>query len=102
MTVQQPGAAGSVRLPLDLAPSLAEQVLRLLSEVHTTVAPDLVIEVHQHDPRCVVCHRSGKLGGHHGLDGQVQWIHRKCHRRLHRSGRHVVVVPAQRRSLYAC
>ena len=102
MTNQQLSSAGTAVLPLDLAPSLAERLLRLLAEVHTTEAPELVAEPDIGIHRCVVCHRSGKLGGHHGADGRIQWIHRKCHRRLHRSGRHDVVVPAQRRSRYAC
>lgn len=47
---------------------------------------------------CVVCHRGGKLGGTTTpRTAGFQWIHRTCHR-LHRSGRHQVVVPAQRRS----
>jgi hypothetical protein len=88
-------------LPPDLAPRLAERALQLVAEVGTTSAPDLVLEVHP-GHRCVVCHQSGKLGGHHGPDGRIQWIHRSCHRRLHRSGRHAAVVPAQRRARTAC
>lgn len=93
----------TVVLPLELAPSLAARVRRLLREVSTTAAPELVVEVpYQH--RCVVCHRGGKVGGHHGSDGSIQWIHAKCHRRLHRSGRHQVA-PAplpRRRTPVAC
>ena len=93
----------AVVLPEDLAPSLTERVLRLLAEVRTTAAPELVVEVVEHPVhRCVVCHRGGKLGGHHGADGRVQWIHRRCHRRLHRSGRHDVAVPSARLHQYAC
>ena len=99
---QTTGGTTTVQLPRDLAPALAERVLRLVAEVGTTVAPRLVADGHPDAHRCVVCHRSGKLGGHHGPDGRVQWIHAKCHRRLHRSGRHTVVVPAQRRTRYAC
>lgn len=102
MTNQQPSSAGTVLLPLDLAPSLAERLLRLLAEVRITEAPELVPEPDARVHRCVVCHRSGKLGGHHGPDGAIQWIHRKCHRRLHSSGRHEVVVPAQRSTPLAC
>ena len=94
---------GAVVLPEDLAPSLTERVLRLLAEVSTTAAPDLVVEVVAHPVhRCVVCHRDGKLGGHHGADGRVQWIHRKCHRRLHRSGRHDVAAASARLRPYVC
>jgi hypothetical protein len=93
----------AVALPVDLAPSLTERVLRLLAEVPTTAAPELAVEVVDHAVhRCVVCHQGGKLGGHHGADGRVQWIHRKCHRRLHRSGRHDVVTPAGQSRRYAC
>jgi hypothetical protein len=96
------GTTTAVQLPADLAPSLAERLLRLLSEVTLTRAPDVQFAVPSDSHRCVVCHRSGKLGGHHAADGGIQWVHAKCHRRLHRSGRHDVVVPAQRRSRYAC
>lgn len=83
-----------VTLPRELAPSLAERALRLLSEVRTTAAPPLVRE--GHDPhRCVVCHRGGKLGGHHGAGGRVEWIHRSCHRRLHRRGRDALDLPVR-------
>ena len=91
----------TVVLPLDLAPSLAARVRRLLREVRVTAAPELVIVV-PYENRCVVCHRGGKLGGHHGPDGQIQWIHAKCHRRLHRSGRQQVTVVPRRRSPIAC
>ena len=74
-------------LPLDLAPALATRVLQLLAEVETTSAPPLVVDVADGGPRCVVCHAGGKLGGHHASDGRVEWIHKKCHRRLHRRGR---------------
>ena len=102
MTATQTGSAGTVLLPLDLAPSLTQRVLRLLAEVEVTQAPELDLEIHVDTHRCVVCHRSGKLGGHHAADGRTQWVHAKCHRRLHRSGRHDVVVPAQQRWRYAC
>ena len=91
-----------LHLPADLAPSLVERLLRLLNEVTLTHAPDVEFAVPNDRHRCVVRHRGGKLGGHHAADGRIQLIHRACHRRLHRSGRHDVVVPAQRRSPYAC
>ena len=94
-----------LHMPTDLAPSLVERLLRLLDEVTLTNAPDVDVDVDavpNDRHRCVVCHRGGKLGGHHASDGRVQWIHRACHRRLHRSGRHDVVVPAQRRSPHTC
>ena len=101
MTQTQQGSEIAVRLPADLAPSLAERVRLLLAEVPTVVAPELVFEVHTRSHRCVMCHQGGKLGGHHGPDGRVQWIHRSCHRRLHRSGRPQIVIPAQRAALAA-
>ena len=72
---QTPGTTSTVQLPVDLAPSLAERLLRLLDEVTLTCAPDVEFAVPNDRHRCVVCHRSG---------------------------RHDVVVPAQRRSRYAC
>lgn len=74
-------------LPRDLAPALADRLRKLLAEVTLTSAPDLVIDLTYGGPRCVVCHEGGKLGGHHGDDGQVEWIHKSCHRRLHRRGK---------------
>ena len=92
----------TLHLPADLAPSLVERLLRLLSEVRLTHAPDIEFAVPNDRHRCVVCHRGGKLGGHHEADGRIPWIHRACHRLLHRSGWHDSIVPAQRRSRYAC
>lgn len=89
-------------LPADLAPSLAERLLRLLSEVSLTHAPDLELAIPDDRHRCVVCLRSGKLGGHHTADGRIVWIHRGCHRRLHRSGRADCVIPSRRRTRYLC
>lgn len=102
MTDQPHGATATVLLPPELAPSLTGRVVDLLAEVTVTVAPEVAAEVHPCPPRCVVCCRGGKLGGHHHPDGTVQWIHRGCHRRLHRSGRHVFAVQTRRRSRYAC
>lgn len=73
-------------LPLDLAPSLARRLQLLLAEVPTTSAPELVVDLTYRGPRCIVCHQGGKLGGHHADAGGNEWIHRKCHRRLHRRG----------------
>ena len=92
----------TLHLPADLAPSIVERLLRLLSEFTLTHAPDAEFAVPNDRHRCVVCHCDGKLGGHHAADGRIQWIHRACHRRLHRSGRHDAVVPGQSRSRYAC
>jgi hypothetical protein len=77
----------TLQLPADLAPMLADRVRLLLDEVSVTTAPPLVIDLVYSGPRCVVCHQGGKLGGHHDDDGRVRWIHRSCHRRLHRRGR---------------
>ncbi len=71
-------------LPDDLAPTLVSALERLLAEVALTTAPELEVRVAYAGPRCVVCHEGGKLGGHHGEGGRVEWIHRSCHRRLHR------------------
>ena len=84
-------------LPLDLAPSLVQRLRQLLAEVRITTAPALVIDLTYRGPRCVVCHDGGKLGGHHGADGHVEWIHKKCHRRLHRRGRPRGHVPTSHR-----
>ena len=75
-------------LPRDLAPALRERVVALLAEVplaaaRTTERPPPVIDLTYRGPRCVVCHEGGKLGGHHGADGRVEWIHKSCHRQLH-------------------
>lgn len=70
-------------LPEDLAPALADRVAELLAQVAVVTAPPLVIDLTYSGPRCVVCHEGGKLGGHHGADGRVEWIHRACHRHLH-------------------
>lgn len=73
----------SCLLPPDLAPSLTARVQQLLAEVAMTTAPDLVVDLVYAGPRCIVCHEGGKLGGHHDHDGQVEWIHKACHRKLH-------------------
>ena len=96
------GTTSTVQLPADLASTLAERLLRLLSEATLTYAPDVAPVSRGGSHRCVFCHRSGKRGGHHAADGRIQWIHRRCHRRLHRSGRHHVAVPARRRSPRPC
>ena len=93
----------TLHLSADLAPPpLLERLRQLLSEGTLTHAPDVEFADPNDRHRCVACHLGGKLGGHHAIDGRIQWIHRACHRRLHRSGRHDVVIPAQRRSPYAC
>jgi hypothetical protein len=74
-------------LPRDLAPALADRLRQLLAEVTLTSAPPLAIDLTYSGRRCVVCHEGGKLGGHHGDDGQVEWIHKTCHRQLHHRGR---------------
>lgn len=76
----------TIDLPQDLAPSLVELVQQLLAEVPTVHAPELVIDLTYRGPVCVICHQAGKLGGHHAPDGQVEWIHRSCHRLLHHRG----------------
>ena len=95
-------ALATIDLPVPLAPSLTAQVLQLLAEVGTCEAPALVREIDEAPFRCVVCRKGGKLGGHHDPDGRVQWVHRRCHRRLHRSGRPApVITPRQRRRFLA-
>jgi hypothetical protein len=76
----------TIALPDDLAPALAERVQQLLAEVPLVEHPDLVIDLTGTPHTCVVCHLGGKLGGHHGADGRIEWIHKSCHRRLHRRG----------------
>lgn len=77
----------TIALPEQLAPALVEAVQELLQQVELTSHPDLVIDLTYRGPRCVVCHEGGKLGGHHGPDGRIEWIHKGCHRRLHHRGR---------------
>jgi len=74
----------AIVLPDVLAPALAARVLVLLDEVPVVDAPDLEIEDGSRAHLCVVCHEGGKLGGHHGEGGRIEWIHKSCHRRLHR------------------
>ncbi len=82
--------SNAVVLPFELAPSLRARATALLAEV-ATVSEVPAIDRHLRQAptfnRCAVCHRSGVLGGHHGTDGRIVWIHRACHRRLHRRGR---------------
>ncbi len=73
----------TVALPEQLAPQQLARVEALLAEVSLTTAPPLHRSSEYRGPRCVVCHGAGPLGGHHAVDGSVQWIHRSCHRRLH-------------------
>lgn len=98
-----PVGTSATLLPLELAPSLADRLNKLLAEVPPAEPRPIVIDTFHRAPRCVVCYREGKLGGHHNADGEIEWIHRKCHRRLHRRGygapRHVVV---SRRRRTAC
>ena len=76
----------TIALPEQLAPALAARVEQLLAEVPLVEHPDLVINLTGRVHTCVVCHEGGKLGGHHGDDGRIEWIHKSCHRRLHRRG----------------
>src|SRR4051795_11250226 len=78
----------SVALPDQLAPALRERVEALLAEVTVLTSVPEIDPAYRKEPkfnRCVVCHKSGVLGGHHGQDGRIEWIHRSCHRRLHRA-----------------
>ena len=77
----------ALRLPAELAPSLVQRITILLDQVALTRSPAVTPEPPRRPPRCVVCHRTGKLGGHHGASGSIEWIHRSCHRRLHQRGR---------------
>lgn len=104
MTIDNAATQG---VPLDLAPALADRLRQLLAEVPLTTAPPLTVDVGFHGHRCVVCHQGGKLGGHHGTDGQVEWIHKACHRQLHDRGRLSRrelgrIRHRERRSLIAC
>lgn len=51
---QTAGMTSTVQLPADLAPSLAERLLRLLAEVTLTHAPDVEFAVQDDRHRCVV------------------------------------------------
>lgn len=78
-----------IRLPSELAPQLRARVLALLDEVKTVERPPLALtnrSTRFEENRCEVCHQGGVLSGHHGPNGEIQWIHRSCHRRLHRRG----------------
>lgn len=75
-----------VALPEGLAPALIGRLEQLLAQVSTTRAPVIVLDVEYAGPRCVVCHQAGKLSGHHASEGRIDWVHRSCHRRLHRRG----------------
>jgi hypothetical protein len=88
----------TVTLPVELAPSLRERALALIEAVGVAEVPTIIGRQpeRRQENRCVVCHESGVLGGHHGEDGRIEWVHRSCHRRLHRRHhhRHVVAGPA--------
>ena len=56
---QTTGTTSTVQLPADLAPSLAERLMRLLAEVTLTHAPDVEFAVPTDRHRCALCHRSG-------------------------------------------
>jgi hypothetical protein len=88
----------TVALPEQLAPALVARVQQLLAEVTPIVAPRRPFpeRTEYRGPRCVVCHEGGRLGGHHGEDGAIEWIHRSCHRHLH--NRHKGKRPARRLS----
>jgi hypothetical protein len=70
-------------LPEDLAPSLVERARALLADLSPAVHPSFRTDATYRGPVCVLCHQGGKLGGHHGPDG-VEWVHKGCHRKLHR------------------
>lgn len=72
-------------LPPGLAPTLraaAEQLIAECGEVETPVRP---YPRGDRRRRCHVCHRTGKLGGHHLADGTVVDVHKGCHRRIHKA-----------------
>ncbi len=87
MTAATASMTAAPRIPSELAPSLVDRLRQLLAEVPPAEPRPRIVDAFRHDPRCVVCYRSGKLGGHHNADGEIEWIHCKCHRRLHRRGR---------------
>lgn len=77
----------TVALPAELAPALRARAVELLSQVATVAEVPALDPALRRPPtpnRCVVCHRAGVLGGHHDARGRVVWVHRSCHRRLHR------------------
>src|SRR3954449_5902174 len=74
-----------ISLPPQLAPALRGRVLDLLAEVELVISiPEPPRRRPPHPHRCVVCFRGRPLGGHHDEVGEVEWVHRSCHRRLHR------------------
>lgn len=79
----------TMTLPADLAPTLRTAVEELVAEcgLAPVVQPGRDSTPRRDPPRCTVCHRAGRLSGHHAADGGIVWIHRGCHRRLHRAGR---------------
>ena len=81
--------AATLALPTDLAPSLRAQVEQLVAECGT--ADDRPHPQTRRDHRdigsCHVCHRGGRMGGHHLADGTIVHVHKACHRRLHRAAR---------------
>src|SRR5438105_4292255 len=79
------GTTMEVESPAELAPALRERVQELLAEVSVVreELPRWWSAGNKSQNRCVVCGRDGKLGGHHGANGRIEWIHRSCHRRLH-------------------
>ena len=59
----------AIALPQDLAPTLRQRVLELVAQVSLAKCPPApTARGRTHAPRCVVCHKDGKLGGHHGED----------------------------------
>jgi hypothetical protein len=86
----------TVTLPTELAPALRERITALLAEVRLVDDVPLLERALRFEPsfnKCVVCHRSGILGGHHDDRGRVVWVHRSCHRRLHRRLRAAAMQP---------
>ncbi|MDP9182759.1 MAG: hypothetical protein M3P04_08310 [Actinomycetota bacterium] len=94
------------QLPGELAPSLVERALALLADLSPAVPPSLTPDRIHHRAVCIVCHQTGKLGGHHAEDGRVEWVHKACHRKLHQRGRlsrsELERIHQRERSVIAC
>jgi hypothetical protein len=73
-----------VALPEDLAPSLRARVDALLAEVELTAAPPVTKPRGKLGKRCWLCHNQGPLVMHHVSSTRTVFIHKSCHRKLHR------------------
>lgn len=76
----------TVSLPEEMAPEQRARVAAFLAEVQPARREPRPRKRAER-PTCIVCHKPGKVSGHHDENGVVQWVHPKCHRRWHRAQR---------------